>query len=324
MIAFGGGFLNPQQFLNLFNENASLIVLACGLSIVMVTAGIDISVGGVTALVTVCCAVHLQGQGGNVPASLILALAIGVAFGLIQGLLVAYLDVQPFIITLAGMFLARGAATMVEVNPITVTHAGFAALRKIEIRIPGIGYYAKNGNFINSKIELGVIIALIVLIAVFAMFKWTRFGRNLYAIGGNSQSALMLGINIKRTKFFAYLLCGGLAGLGGFIYLLHTGSGAVTQATGTEMKAIAASIIGGFLLSGGVGNILGTLFGVISLVTINNIVVSMGLKGPWWQGITTGAMLCFFIVLQSIIMSRRNGGKAVRPIWMRKSREIGS
>ena len=318
MLFFGGGFTNPQQFLNLFNENASLIILACGLSIVMVAGGIDISVGGITALVSVCCAVYLEDRGGSVLGTVGLALGIGIAFGVLQGFLVSYLDVQPFIITLAGMFLARGLTTMVEVNPRTVKDVAFSALREIKLKLPGIGYYAKNGNFINANIELGALIALFVLLLVFIMMRWTRFGRNLYAVGGNKQSALMLGIRVKHTQFFSYVACGLLAGIGGFIYLMHTGSGSVTQATGAEMKAIAASIIGGFLLSGGVGNIIGTLFGVLSLGAINNVVVAMGLQGPWWQGITTGAMLCFFIVLQSFIIGRRGKGSSlVRPTFGR-------
>jgi simple sugar transport system permease protein len=115
----------------------------------------------------------------------------------------------------------------------------------------------------------------------------------------------MLGINVKRTRFCSYLLSGLLAGIGGYVYLMHTGSGSVTQATGAEMKAIAASIIGGTLLSGGVGNVIGTPFGVLVQGTINNIVVALRLEGPWWQGITTGIMLCFFIVLQSLILRNR-------------------
>jgi simple sugar transport system permease protein len=216
------------------------------------------------------------------------------------------LDIQPFIVTLAGMFFARGATTMVEVKPRSVQNEVFQAVRNIEITIPGLGYEAKNGNYIDARIELGVVIALLMVVIVFCILKWTRFGRNLYAIGGNIQSALMLGIPVKRTKFCSYLLCGLLAGIGGYVYLMHTGSGSVTQATGAEMKAIAASIIGGTLLTGGVGNIIGTPFGVLSLGTINNIVVALKLKGPWWQGITTGVMLCFFIVLQSIILASRN------------------
>ena len=306
IFTFGGGFTRPQQFLNLFNENAALIILACGLSVVMVGGGIDISVGGITALVCMSCVVALDDKGFGIFGSLLLALGIGLAFGVIQGLLISYLEIQPFIVTLAGMFFARGATTMVEVKPRSVKNEMFNALKNIEITIPGLGYEARNGNYIDARIELGVVIALMTVVIVFCILKWTRFGRNLYAVGGNIQSALMLGINVRRTKLCSYLLCGLLAGMGGYVYLMHTGSGSVTQATGAEMKAIAASIIGGTLLSGGVGNIIGTLFGVLSQGTINNIVVALRLKGPWWQGITTGAMLCFFIVLQSIILAYRN------------------
>ncbi len=309
IFAFGGGFTRPQQFLNLFNENASLIILACGLSVVMVGGGIDISVGGVTALVCMSCVVCMDDKGFGIFGSLMLAVGIGLAFGLFQGLLVSYLDIQPFIVTLAGMFFARGMTTIVEVKPRTVQHELFNVIRDVEIEIPLLGYYARNGNYIPARIELGVVIAIVIIVLIFCVLKWTRFGRNLYAVGGNVQSALMLGINVRRTKLFSYMLCGLLAGIGGYVYLLHTGSGAVTQATGAEMKAIASSIIGGTLLTGGVGNLIGTPFGVLALGTINNIVVALRLQGPWWQGITTGIMLCFFIVLQSLILAYRKRGR---------------
>jgi simple sugar transport system permease protein len=306
---FGGGFTRPQQFLNLFNENASLIILACGLSVVMVGGGIDISVGGVTALVCMSCVVGMDDKGFGIFGSLMLAIGIGLAFGIFQGLLISYLDIQPFIVSLAGMFFARGMTTIVEVKPRSVQYELFNKLRDIEMVVPWLGYRARNGNLIPARIELGVFIALFVVVVIFCVLKWTRFGRNLYAVGGNIQSALMLGINVKRTKLFSYILCGLLAGIGGYVYLLHTGSGSVTQATGAEMKAIASSIIGGTLLTGGVGNLIGTPFGVLALGTINNIVVALRLQGPWWQGITTGIMLCFFIVLQSIILAYRKRSK---------------
>ena len=326
MLIWGGGFLNPQQFLDAFNNNASLIILSCGLTIVMIASGIDISVGGVTSLVTMSCVVFLNGKSGSVLGSLGMALCIGLAFGFVQGFLVSYLELQPFIVTLAGMFFARGMTTIVSVNPVTVTQKAFLALENSRINIPWLGSYGKQGNFIPAQIELGVIIALVVVVAIFFVLRWSRFGRNLYAIGGNTQSALMLGINVKRTQFYAYLLCGLLAGIGGFVYLLHTGAGNASNADQFEMKAIASSIIGGTLLTGGVGNVIGTLFGTLSLVTINSIVVTSGLRQPWWQSITTGAMLCFFILLQSIVLSRRNnrgGVKLTLPKWLMLRNEDG-
>ena len=308
MAVWGGGFLNPQQFLDLFNNNSFLIVISCGLTIVMIAGGIDISVGGITALVTMACVVYLDDKGGSVAGSMALALAIGTAFGLVQGLLVSYLEIQPFIISLAGMFFARGMTTIVSVAPRTAENEMFMALKEFRIVIPGIGSYGKTGNFIPARIELGVVIAIAVVILVFILLKWTRFGRNLYAIGGNSQSARMLGINVKRTRFFSYLLCGVLSGIGGYVYLLHTGAGNASNASAAEMQAIASAIIGGTLLTGGVGNVIGTLFGVLSLKTINNIVIASGLREPYWQSITTGMMLCFFILLQSVILRIRAGG----------------
>ncbi len=320
MLIWGGGFLNPQQFIDTFNNNAALIILSCGLTVVMIAGGIDISVGGVTALVTMSCVVFLNGQGGSVFGSLCMALSIGIAFGLIQGFLISYLEIQPFIITLAGMFFAKGMTTIVSVNPVTANQKAFLALKDVRIEIPWLGSYGKTGNFMPAKIEPGVIIALAVVLAVFVILKWTRFGRSLYAVGGNRQSALMLGINVKRTQFYSYLLCGLLSGIGGYVYLLHTGAGNASNATAFEMKAIASSIIGGTLLTGGVGNVIGTLFGTLSLVTINSIVVTSGLTKPWWQSITTGAMLCFFILLQSVVIARRGksgGFKAALPRWLR-------
>ncbi len=317
MLVWGGGFLNPQQFLDIFNNNAFLIVISCGLTIVMIAGGIDISVGGITALVTMSCVVFLDSKNGSVLGSLGLALGIGIAFGFIQGFLISYLEIQPFIITLAGMFFARGLITIISNNPKTAKLESFLALKQFRISFPGIGYYGKSGNFITASIEPGVIVAITVVLVIFIVLRWTRFGRNLYAVGGNKHSALMLGINVRRTKFFSYLLCGLLSGIGGFIYLLHTGAGDAANATASEMQAIASAIIGGTLLTGGVGNVVGTLFGVLSLMTISNIVRASGLRDPWWQSITTGLMLCFFILLQSIVIAVREKGSSLQlPRWM--------
>ena len=305
MIIWGGGFLNPQQFLDLFNNNAYLIIASCGLTIVMITGGIDISVGGSIALITMASVVVMEDHGGGIFTSILISLGIGLAMGLIQGYMVSFLKIQPFIVTLAGMFFTRGMTTIVSKVPRTATNEAFVDWQDWYLDLQLIGTYAKNGNWIPSYIEAGVIIAVVVVLVLWAMLKWTRFGRNLFAVGGNRESALMLGINVRRTEFGAYVLCGLLAGIAGFAYLLHTGAGNASNATGAEMQAIASSIIGGTLLSGGVGSVVGTLFGVMSLKTINNIVVASGLREPYWQSITTGLMLCFFILLQSVILSQR-------------------
>ncbi len=304
MLIWGGGFLRPQKIFDLLNDNAYLLIIACGLTIVMVCGGIDISVGGVTSLVVMTCVVHLN-SGGSVLSSILIALGIGLAFGLVHGYLVAYLEIQPFIVTLAGMFFARGMTTIVSVEPQKAAHEGFKNLMSTKIEIPWLGYTAKNGNLIPARMEIGVVIALLIVIVSFFMLRKTVLGRNFYALGGNSQSALMLGIDVKRTRFIAHLISGVLAGLAGFVFMMHTGAGNASNAAGAEMNAIASSIIGGTLLSGGVGNVAGTFFGVLTLATIKSIVVTSGLRDPWWQSITTGAMLCFFILLQSVVLSAR-------------------
>ncbi len=309
MLIWGGGFLRPQKIFDLLNDNAYLLIIACGLTIVMICGGIDISVGGVTSLVVMSCVVHLN-NGGSIFSAILMALGIGLAFGLVHGYLVSYLEIQPFIVTLAGMFFARGMTTIVSVEPKKVEHEGFKNLMSHKIEIPWLGYTAKNGNLIPARMEIGVVIALVIVIIIFFLLRKTVLGRNFYALGGNSQSALMLGINVKRTRFLAHLISGLLAGIAGFVFMMHTGAGNASNAAGAEMNAIASSIIGGTLLSGGVGNVIGTFFGVLTLATIKSIVVTSGLREPWWQSITTGAMLLFFIVLQSVVLSARAKSRA--------------
>ncbi len=308
MRIWGGGFLRWQQVFDMLNNNASLIIVSCALTIVMIGGGIDISVGGVTALVVMSCIVHLNG-GGSIFSAACLAVFIGLMFGLAQGFLVSYLEIQPFIVTLAGMFFARGMTTIVSLEPQKVTHEAFKALMKTKIEIPQLGYIAqKTGKLIPARMEIGVVIALAIVLIVFILLRYTRPGRSFYAMGGNSQSALMMGVNVKRTRFFSYLISGTLSGIAGFVFMMHTGAGNATNAAGAEMNAIASSIIGGTLLTGGVGNVIGTLFGVMTLQTIKSIVTVSGLTKPWWQSITTGGMLCFFILLQSVVLSYRSGG----------------
>ena len=305
IVVLGSGFRKPNSFCNILNENAGMIILSCGMSIVMITGGIDISVGMMTALITMSCAVNLDMHGGNIFTALLISLGIGVAFGLVQGYLVAYLDIQPFIVSLAGMFFAKGMTTIVNSNPINIQNEAFIAAKDTHILLKGIGYMNKKGKFITAYVEPGVIVALVIVVLLFIMLKWTKLGRSFYAVGGNAASANMLGINVRRTKFLAHLMCSTLAGIGGFVYVLHLGSGSVTNGQGAEMNAIASSIIGGTMLTGGVGNIIGTLFGVLSLNTIKQIVASMNLTDPWWKDITVAAMICLFLVVQKVVLARK-------------------
>ncbi len=305
VLFLGKGFRKPQTFFNILSGNAALIIASCGMTIVMITGGIDISVGGVMALVSMCCAVYLDFHGGSIFGSILIAVGIGLAYGIVQGFLVAYLDIQPFIVSLAGMFFARGMTTIVNTAPFNVENETFVKLKDTRINVPGLGSINKKGIYVPAYIEIGVIIAILVVIIFFIVLRWTKLGRSFYAVGGNKQSALMLGINVKRTKFLSHLICSTLAGIGGYVYFLHVGSGSASHATGLEMNAIASSIIGGTMLTGGVGNIIGTLFGVLSLSTIQNIVTAAGFDEAWWTGITVAAMLCIFLIIQSIVMSQK-------------------
>ena len=314
MIFLGGGFLRVQQVFDLLNDNAYLITIGCALTIVMIGGGINISVGGVIGLTVMSCALFLNGSAPQnawgIVLTFLLALGIGLAFGSGMGFLISYLDIQPFIVTLAGMFLSRGLTTMLSVNPVKVTHESFLALSKTRIEIPFLGYVAQNGNLIPAKLEIGAVVALVIVILSFLMLRYVKLGRNIYALGGNQQSALMLGINVRRTRFLSYVISGVLSGLGGFIFLMHKPAGNASVAMRSEMDAIAASIIGGTLLTGGVGNVIGTFFGVMILATIQKIIGLSGLNDSWWQDMASGALLGVFILLQSVVLSGREKTRA--------------
>ena len=309
-----GGFLKPQMIFDLLNDNAALIIISCALTIVMIGGGINISVGGVIGLTVMSCALflnnnHIESSSLSILVTLLLALGIGLGFGVLQGFLVAHLEIQPFIVTLAGMFLARGLTTILSVNPVKVAHEGFLNLVKTKLKISWLGYTAQNGNLIPAKIEIGAIVAVLVVILMALMLRYTKLGRHIYAVGGNRQSALMLGINVKSTIFWSYVISGLLAGLAGFVFLMHKPAGNASVAMRGEMDAIASSIIGGTLLTGGVGNVIGTFFGAMILATIQKIIALSPLNASWWQEMANGAMLGFFIILQSVVLSARSKGR---------------
>ena len=301
MIVFADkGFAKPQMFLNLFVSNAGLLVIACGLTIVMITGGIDISVGSVTALVCMVLADLMENKGVNAYAAVLVALLIGVAFGIVQGFLVAYLDIQPFIVTLAGMFFGRGLTAIISTDMISIKNELFLKWANYRFYMP-FGSTSKKGKFIPAYIPPTVVIAVLL--------KYRKFGRKLYAIGGNRQSALMMGLNVKKTIFNAYVLDGFLAGLGGFLFCLNSCAGFVEQAKGLEMDAISSAVIGGTLLSGGVGTPIGTLFGVLIKGTISSLITTQGTLSSWWTRIILSALLCFFIVIQSVVASVKRKAK---------------
>ena len=294
------GFAKPQMFLNLFISNAGLLVIAVGQTIVMITGGIDISVGSVTALICMAVANQMEHHGMNAYMAVLLALFIGVAYGVVQGFLISYLEIQPFIVSLAGLFFGRGLTSMISTEMISIKNKTFLAWANYKIYLP-IGSYSRRGKFLPAYIYPTVIIALLIVFIVAVIMKYTKFGREVYAVGGNAQSAMMMGLNVRKTKFKAYLLNGLLAGCGGFLFCLNSCSGFVEQAKGLEMDAISASVIGGTLLSGGVGTPFGTIFGVLIKGSISSLITTQGSLSSWWVRIVLSALLCFFIVLQAVL-----------------------
>ena len=303
-IIYGGnGFTNLQTFLNILISNAGLICVACGMTCVMLTGGIDISVG---SLVAMDCMLLAYGTGTwhiGAPVMCLIVLAVGLVFGLVQGFCVGYLEIQPFIVSMAGMFFARGMTAVISTDQLSITQdssPAFYSWANWKLNLPFGGVVNRRGVLILPYLRVGVLIALAVLVVIFLVLRYTKFGRSLYAVGGSEQSAAMMGLDVKRTKLKAYVLSSFLCSIGGICYCLNTQAASVAQATGLEMSAIASAVIGGTLLTGGVGNVIGTLFGVLINGTIASIVQFNGKLASSWPNILTAVLLCFFIVLQSI------------------------
>ncbi len=312
-------FAKFSVFFNLINNKAYLLMLALGLTAVMITGSIDISVGAVTGLVSMVIAVMLRSEGVSAVWAIPVALGIGLAFGLAQGFLVAYMEIQPFIVTLSGMFFARGMISVINTKSVPITDSLFMSWSGAKVYIPFLANERKNGTLDVAYLTPAAVVAIIVLIVLIIMHKKTKFGRSLYAIGGNPQSALLMGINVKRTKLMAHVLCGLLAGIGGLLFTLLSPSGNPGNGYGYEIDAISSGVIGGVMLSGGVGLPIGTFFGVLINALIERVVPLLGIVDASWPRIITSAFLFAFIVLQSVFASasRKSGLKLQRPEWLR-------
>lgn len=307
------GFTHLQTFLNILITNAALIVVASGMTCVMLTGGIDISVGSLIAMDCMFLAVSMsRWHWGAIPAILVVLL-IGIVFGCVQGYLVGYLNIQPFIVSMAGMFFGRGMTAVISTDQLSITQDAnklFYTWANAKIPLPAfLGYTNKKGKVIAPFLRPTVIIALIVLVLVAFMLKKSRFGRSLYAVGGNETASKMMGLNVRRTKLLAYVLSSFLCSIAGILYCLNTMAGSVQQALGFEMDAIASAVIGGTLLTGGVGNVFRSFVGVLINGTIVTIVNSNGKLLSSWANIATAALLCFFIILQSIFAAIKDRSK---------------
>ncbi|MBO0995840.1 galactofuranose ABC transporter, permease protein YjfF [Bacillus sp. SD088] len=287
------GFFSTQVFLNLFIDNAYLIIVATGMAFVIITGGIDLSVGAFVAFISMVSAALLE-QGLNAYAVIFLMLLIGILFGAFQGFLISHYDIHPWIVTLAGMFLARGASFLISTDSIVITNAVFSNLSRAKIPIIGDGY-----------LSIGAVIAIIVVICAIFIAKYTKFGRNVYAVGGNVSSAKLMGLPVQRTTILVYVFSGFCSALGGFVFTLYMLSGYGLHLMGMEMDAIAACVIGGILLTGGFGYLIGPTLGALSMGIIQTIIMFQGTLSSWWTKIAVGFLLLIFILLQRLVVMNR-------------------
>lgn len=296
-IAMYNGFSRPQVFWNLLIDNASLIIVTVGVTFTIITGGggIDISVGAVVALVCMCLAYLLQNTELAIPVVICLVLLIGIVIGFVQGYLISVFKMQPFIVTLAGMFFCRGMTAVISRDTINIDNPSYVAIASERINMFGTGF-----------ISVGALVALIVLIIAIIVLKYTKFGRTIIAIGGNENSASLMGLPVTKTKILAYVISGFCAALGGVVYSWTMLSGYTLHAMGMEMDAIASSVIGGTLLTGGVAFMPGTIFGVLIQGIILTFITFQGTLSAWWTKIVVGALLCIFIIMQALITEHKN------------------
>jgi ribose/xylose/arabinose/galactoside ABC-type transport system permease subunit len=289
------GFFSAQVLLNLLIDNAFLLIVAIGMTFVIISGGIDLSVGSMIALTTMISASLIQNLGWPPIVVIPLVLLLGATFGCGMGAIIHYFNIQPFIVTLAGMFLARGLCYVISINTITINNAFYISMAQTKINLPG-------GNFIS----ISVIIALVAIMVAIYLAHYTRFGRNVYALGGSEQSAILMGLPVARTKILVYTLSGFCSALSGVVFTFYMLSGYGLHANGLELDAIAAVVIGGTLLTGGVGYIVGTFFGVMIQGVIQTIISFEGTLSSWWTKIVIGLLLFSFIVFQRLLTSRRS------------------
>ncbi|MFI9583343.1 galactofuranose ABC transporter, permease protein YjfF [Streptomyces sp. NPDC052236] len=288
------GFTDPQVFMNLFIDNGYLLVAAVGATFVIMSGGIDLSVGSVIGFTTMLTAWLVEQQGVPVIIVIPIALGVGALGGFLMGYVIHNFEIQPFIVTLAGLFLFRGLCLVISKESISISDPSVGDLAQTQVALPG-------GSFLS----IAAVVSLVVLAIAFYVLHYTRFGRRVYAIGGNEQSALLMGLPMGGTKIAVYTVSGFCSALAGLLFTLYIQSGDPLHATGMELDAIAAVVIGGTLLTGGSGYVIGTLFGVLVLGLIKSIIQFEGTLSSWWTKIATGVLLCAFILIQRVMTTRR-------------------
>ncbi len=285
----------PQVFFNLFINTAALLIVSIGMTFVILTKGIDLSVAGMIALTSAASAALLL-NGVNPVVVMLLMLLMGIVFGLAMGSIIHYLKVEPFIVTLMGLFFARGMAFIITLSSLTIKDPFYRYLALTKLHIP---LFEKAYVYIPSLVG-----PLLLLVAIY-LANFTRFGRTVYTIGNNEQSAMLMGLPVARTKIIVYAFGGFCSALAGIVFSISLLSGYGGYAPGMELDAIASVVIGGTMLTGGVGNVIGTLFGVLINGTIVSILQFNGTLSSWWTRIGVGVLTLIFIGIQSLFYMRK-------------------
>ncbi|MBM7329552.1 sugar ABC transporter permease YjfF [Agrobacterium sp. S2] len=276
---------------NLLTDNAFLGIAAVGMTFVILSGGIDLSIGSVIAFTSVFVAVLVGTYNIHPLLAFAIVLLISTLFGCLMGAMIRFLSIPPFVVTLAGMFLARGAAYLISTQSVPISHPFIDAIQGFYFRFPGGG-----------RLTALAMLMLLVFAAGMLIASRTRFGANVYALGGNPQSAELMGVPIGTTTIGIYALSGFLSGLAGIVYTLYTSSGYSLATVGVELDAIAAVVIGGTLLTGGTGLVAGTFVGLLIQGLIQTYIVFDGTLSSWWTKIVIGVLLFVFIVLQRVII----------------------
>jgi len=295
------GFLTMRTFATLFTDNAYLGVSAVGMTLVIVSGGIDLSVGSVAALSTMMLAYGTEVLHWNSALMLVAVLLTGMLFGFLMGVLIDVFDVPPFISTLIGMFLARGLCFIISIQSITINDPLLRALGKWRIKLPTA---SRGAAYVN----LSVFIFIAVLIVGVIIMRYTRFGRGIYAFGGNRTSANLMGLPTRRIQIGIYAFNGFCSALSGVLFAFYMFSGYGRHLYGMELDVISAVVIGGTLLTGGVGYPIGSLFGIMINSVILKFISFDGRLSSWWTKIAVGILLLFFIVMQrvTVVLANRN------------------
>lgn len=278
---------------NLLRDYSYLGIAAVGATFVILSGGIDLSVGSVIGFTTVFCALMIVEEEMDPREVFAIVLAMGTAFGAAMGVIIYFFKIPPFIVTLSGMFLARGMAYVLTTESIRIgRHPFYVKVSDLVYIFPDKGRFTFASGALLGTFAFGIILA-----------HFTRFGRDVYAIGGNPTSAHLLGVPVRRTIIGVYALSSFLATFAGIVLSLSKKSGDATTAIGVELDVIAAVVIGGTLLTGGVGYVIGTFFGVMMPGVIRTYLTLDGSLSPWWIKIAIGGMLFGFIVMQKLLSS---------------------